>query len=193
MGFSWRGFIPLWRHGRKRKDTEAGDQVKTCNRWIVDGCNCMGNSSIADFIADALSSNTDDCINWPFAVRKSSGYPAYSLCSNGKKTNVDAHRFVCLAAHGDPEEKLEAAHTCGSRLCINPKHLYWATKKQNAADAIRHGTLRGGGIYRQKIFADDIINICKSTESHLKVSAKFGVDPSYIGRLRRIYGASLNG
>lgn len=147
----------------------------------------------ADFIDDALSSDTDDCLTWPFAVRKSSGYAAHSIRTNGKEKNVDAHRFVCLAAHGLPDENLDAAHSCGNRLCVNPKHLYWATKKQNLEDAKRHGTLRGGGRYRQKIFGSDIIDICKSAESHLKVAAKYGVDPSYIGRIRRVHGASLNG
>lgn len=38
----------------------------------------------------------------------------------------------------------EVAHSCGVRNCIAPKHLRIATKKQNAADKIEHGTDQRG-------------------------------------------------
>lgn len=122
---------------------------------------------------------------WPYAVRKSSGYPAHSFWRNGKKQNVDAHRFVCELAHDKPQDGYQAAHKCGIRLCVNPAHLYWATPAQNAADAKSHGTLKGGGRYRQKIFASQLLEIRTSALSHLALGRKFGVDPSYIGRLRK--------
>jgi len=33
----------------------------------------------------------------------------------------------------------DAAHSCGERMCINPRHLRWATRKENEADKVAHG------------------------------------------------------
>jgi len=122
---------------------------------------------------------------WPFAIRKSSGYPAYSYRLNGKQNNADAHRFVCELAHGIPTGGYQAAHKCGVQLCVNPSHIYWATPAQNASDAKLHGNLKGGGRYRQKIFAPELLEIRASPLSYLALGMKFGVAPSYIGKLRR--------
>ena len=51
------------------------------------------------FIADALASDTTECILWPFAVRASTGYPAHNFSVDGVKTSVDGHRYVCERAH----------------------------------------------------------------------------------------------
>ncbi len=118
---------------------------------------------------------------WPFAVRKSSGYGAYD--AHGK--NCDVHRYVCTIVHGNPDDGMQAAHRCGNKLCVNPKHLYWADPLTNMADAKAHGTLRGGGRYRQKLFDKEITEILNSSESLLSLGDRFGMDPAYIGKLRR--------
>lgn len=127
------------------------------------------------------------CVIWPFAVRKSSGYPALSLRANGKQTHHDAHRDVCEKANGKPADGEQAAHKCGNKLCVKGSHLYWASAKQNMEDAKAHGTLKGGGRYRQRISMEDIGEIVASDRSHLQLAMKYGTDASYIGRLRRKY------
>lgn len=151
----------------------------------------MAVSGRNDFIASALAANVDACILWPFAVRKSSGYAAHNWCRDGRKFNVDAHRYVCGLAHGEPTRgQEEAAHTCGNKLCVNPRHLYWADHLTNMADAKRHGTLKGGGRKRRRIFEADVRDICRSTESYLTLAAQYGTDVSYIGRIRKLHGAA---
>ncbi len=138
------------------------------------------------FISDALDAGVDDCILWPFAVRKSSGYPAHNVrIAPGVKRNVDAHRYVCELAHGKPEDGDEAAHSCGVKLCINPAHLSWADHLSNMADAKMHGTLRGGGRGRQRIFGGDIAHIRASSMSLSELAAIYGSDVSYMSRIRR--------
>lgn len=139
-----------------------------------------------EFIALALCSNTDECIIWPFAIRKSSGYGAHSEGSGNNKKNHDIHRYVCVQAHGQPEIGEEAAHQCGNRLCINFRHLYWATHLENMKDAKKHGTPVGGGRYRQKIFAYDRAMIKASKDSLLTLAGRYGMDPAYMGRLKRL-------
>jgi hypothetical protein len=138
------------------------------------------------FFAAARNANSDQCITWPFAVRKSSGYGAHN--ASGK--NYDAHRYACEMAHGKPPEAAEAAHKCGNKLCVNPNHLYWADHKTNMDDAKRHGTLRGGGRYRQRFFPEDVEAIVSSNDSLLSLAARYNTDVAYIGRLRRQHLAS---
>lgn len=147
----------------------------------------MNNSRRDQLIAKALASKTGECINWPFAVRKSSGYPAHSPIIDGCKKNVDAHRYVCELAHGAALGGRHAAHKCGNKLCINPRHVVWATPKENMDDAKRHGTLRGGGRYRQRFHQPEIEKICTSRESLIALAKAYDADPAYIGRLRRAH------
>jgi hypothetical protein len=145
----------------------------------------MAFSRREQFIADVIGAHQSECVIWPFAVRASSGYGAHSFRSDGVKHNVDAHRHVCQEAHGPALPGQQAAHMCGNKLCVNPSHLYWADPSENMADAKRHGTLKGGGRYRQRIFSAEIKDICASSESLVVLAARYGSDPSYIGRLKR--------
>lgn len=138
-----------------------------------------------DFIETALMAETDDCILWPFAVRKSSGYGAYSEGHGATKKNYDVHRYVCTRAHGEPELGEETAHSCGQKLCINQRHLTWKLPIDNMQDAKDHGTLRGGGRYRQRLFASDRAQIQASKESLVTLASRYGMEPSYIGKVRR--------
>jgi hypothetical protein len=53
------------------------------------------------------------------------------------------HRLVLLFAQGPPtadhvlRNATQAQHTCNNKRCINPFHLYWGNKKENAADIRR--------------------------------------------------------
>lgn len=139
-----------------------------------------------DFIREAATVDHDDCIAWPFAVRQSSGYGAHSVFAEGKSRNVDAHVHVCEMVHGPrPTRAHEAAHSCGHKLCCNGRHLRWATRLENMADAKSHGTLRGGGRHRQRFFKAEVAEICASNSSILDLARQFDTDASYISRLRR--------
>lgn len=143
-------------------------------------------SSRRNFIEAALLSETDDCILWPFAVRKSSGYGAYDEGQEASKKNYDVHRYVCEKAHGPAPENYETRHLCSRKLCINPRHVLWGNHLMNMTDAKSHGALRGGGIHRQKIFALDRAKIKASKESLVTIAARYGMEPSHIGKVRRL-------
>jgi len=56
-----------------------------------------------------------------------------------------AHRLSLTAAVGCPDESLFACHHCDTPACVNPSHLYWGTRKDNARDlAERRGTPNKG-------------------------------------------------
>lgn len=73
--------------------------------------------------------------------RQPNGYGRVSIDSVYRR----AHVYACEQAHGPcPPDKSEVAHSCGERMCINPRHLRWATRQENAADHVLHGTTNRG-------------------------------------------------
>lgn len=87
-----------------------------------------------DTLSALISAETDECIEWPFAV-SSNGYGKVWH----KKRAACAHRVACEMTYGPPPDpRLDAAHSCGNRKCVNPAHLRWATRSENNIDFMRH-------------------------------------------------------
>ncbi len=104
---------------------------------------CHGAKSARLFREILEKATPDRCWIWPMR-REPNGYGLVTI----RKKRHKAHRVICRLAHGEPtQEKLDAAHSCGNGHlgCVNPHHLRWATRLENVADAIAHGTHQRGG------------------------------------------------
>jgi len=136
------------------------------------------------WIQSAITSGTDDCLIWPFGTT-GNGYPKVG---GGKDTRM-VHRVVCEAVHGAPTgERGEAAHNCGTALCCNPRHLRWATRAENLADRIEHGTSnRGERCGTAKLDRAKIAEIraLKGKMSQRMVAAKYGISQSHVSLIHR--------
>lgn len=136
------------------------------------------------FLEAALASETENCIPWPF-YRDKNGYGMIGFRGKVKLT----HRVVCELAHGAPlASEHEAAHSCGNGHggCINPKHLRWASRAENEADKLLHGTVaRGKRSGAAKLTEADVIDILRSRGAVLQrdLAARFGVSQSLISRI----------
>jgi hypothetical protein len=101
----------------------------------------------------------DECLIWPFNMDRGYG----KLAFRGRP--VFASRVMCILAHGEPPlERPEAAHSCGrgSDGCVSPKHVRWASRAENGADMIKHGTAcRGIENNKSKLTEKDVIRIRK--------------------------------
>lgn len=88
------------------------------------------------YLSFVIEFQGDQCLPWPYE-RSNSGYGRITI--DGRVASV--HRVVCQRIHGvPPTDQHQAAHTCsnGHLGCVNPKHLYWATPTQNAADRMKN-------------------------------------------------------
>ena len=114
----------LMRHG----DPRAGGGYRAATR------------ELSECLELAVASATDECIVWPFGKDKD-GY--------GKVGgNLRAHRVVLERTAGSPPTPAhEAAHApgiCHNPSCINPRHLRWATTRENYLDRTLDGTDNSG-------------------------------------------------
>ena len=124
-----------------------------------------------------MAANTDDCIEWPYG--RCRGYGKIVIDNK----HMGAHRYVCIQAHGEPNGRMDAAHNCGNRLCVNPRHLRWDTRKGNEADKLAHGRhVRGERNGQSKLSEDAVKEIMslRGIESGVSLARRFGVSPNTI-------------
>ncbi len=146
----------------------------------------MGKSRIGSgkglkFIQEAILSSTDECIMWPF-YRMKNGYGQVGT-SAGMRL---AHRLVCELSKGKPTfDGAQAAHLCGNKACINPRHIRWASQKENEDDKRMHGTWfsRFGGA---KLDEDYVLGIRfnhKYGETTKSIAVRTGIPESTIKKI----------
>ncbi len=129
---------------------------------------------------------TDACIIWPFATCSKGRYGA--IFFQGRQQV--AHR-VSLTVHvgPPPSPNMHAAHdpqNCRNSLCINPRHLRWATPTENNADKQIAGTLFCGERNNlSKLTLSQVLAIKADTRAAKIVASEFYVSDATIYRLRR--------
>lgn len=158
-------------------------------RWLKYGDPLIGkdrNWCASEFFRDVvLPYDGDECLIWPYR-RNLTGYA--QIWSDGRAHNVQ--RLVCERHLGPPpSDEYEAAHSCGSGHlgCVAPKHLRWATRAENQADRVAHGTSnRGERQWASKLTSTDVKRIRKMTHlTPTEIARSFGVTRAAIDQILR--------
>ena len=130
--------------------------------------------------------DTDECIIWPYCVGATSPYGLAQY--DGKQTG--AHRVSLIIHKGPPPEgRYHAAHDpekCNNALCVNPKHLRWATAKENSRDQVIAGTAPRGSA-RSTLIDREVLEIFHSGDSSEALAGKYSVSSATICRIRNGY------
>lgn len=126
------------------------------------------------FIERAMSTDTDNCILWPFSINRDTGYAMGKY--NGSMGQL--HRSICLKTNGDPPSPTHhAAHTCHVRACINRKHIAWQTPSENMLGKRENGTASNGGVgWKGKLTPEQVASIKAATGiKAAKLATQYGV------------------
>ncbi len=127
----------------------------------------------------------DECLLWPFN-KFPNGYGKVSVKGRGRLV----HRVICERAHGpQPAGMTDVAHSCGVRGCVNPKHLRWATHKENMQEMIRHGrSTRGTKNSQAKLSEAQVLQVYSLSgkgKSQESVGLIFGVSRKTVSDIWR--------
>lgn len=89
------------------------------------------------------------------------GYFKVSLSRDAQPKRDWVHRLVAMAFHGVPSDPLmEVAHKDNDGQNNIPSNLRWATRADNSADRVGHGThIRGEANPGAKLLEDQVIKI----------------------------------
>lgn len=97
-----------------------------------------------------------------------------------------ASRLVCQLAHGEPPDpSYDAAHNCGRGAdgCVNPNHLRWATRIENLADRLAHGTDNRGEKNEQARLTQKQVQEIRALRGkmpQLKIAKLFGITQPHV-------------
>ena len=93
------------------------------------------NTDMDAFLAMAIASDTDECIEWKWADN-AVGYGI--RYAKGRSPKLATH--IVMEAVGRPRPgDLYCCHSCNNPPCINPKHLRWDTNSGNQLDRRKAG------------------------------------------------------
>jgi hypothetical protein len=76
----------------------------------------------------------DECWNWTWGKHKE-GYGRFKY----QNKEFQTHRFSYLISYGNLDPNLLVCHKCDNPSCVNPKHLFLGTFKDNAQDRSNKG------------------------------------------------------
>jgi hypothetical protein len=160
-------------------------------RWRAHGNPLGGGKSpgeVTAFLNDVvLTYDGDDCLHWPYGSVR--GYGVVN-CKRRKRRKILVTRLVCEHVHGPaPSLSHQAAHSCGKghEGCCNPRHIRWATPKENCADKEIHGTVnRGQRQGSSKLTEEDVrqIRSLRGVRPQRELSAMFGVSRWQISEIQ---------
>lgn len=132
----------------------------------------------------------DECWEW-LGGKDRKGYGRILL--EGKKL-TSAHRAALFLESGEmPTPDLDACHSCDNPGCVNPKHLFFGSRKENMRDCIDKGRFSypprhiGERAHKAKLTESSVRKI-RSTypkQSYAELAAKFGVSKQAIAAVVR--------
>jgi len=90
----------------------------------------------------------NECWEWK-ASKDRKGYGKFGRWRDGRGFTAGAHRVSYEIAYGDIPTGLFVLHHCDNPCCVNPKHLWLGTARDNIHDMISKGRQRPYKLHQQ--------------------------------------------
>jgi hypothetical protein len=98
-----------------------------------------------------------------------------------------AHRLSYMLANGEVPTGLNVCHACDNKKCLNPKHLFSGTQKENIQDAFKKGLIirpKGEEHPRATLTVSDVLKIRSLyipwRFSYRRIASLLGVSPDIV-------------
>lgn len=127
----------------------------------------------------------DECWPWVGSI-DTRGY--CSIGADGGKPLLRAHRVAYELCVGPIPPGLVVCHTCDTRHCVNPIHLFVATQRENVLDMVRKGRRQwpaGERHPKAKLRAEDVIAIRNDTRPPRLIRAEYGIGKTTLHQIKR--------
>ena len=132
---------------------------------------------------------SSDCWVWTAGLT-GNGYGSFNMKSKTRR----AHRVAYELEHGPIPELMYVCHTCDTRLCVRPSHLFLGTQKENREDASVKGKLvgrlvgtsmnKGKANGRAKLTEENVLAILKDTRTQIDIAKDYNVSKATIGMIK---------
>jgi hypothetical protein len=111
------------------------------------------------------------------------GYEVVSFSTNNKTKTYYKHRLMLHAFVGACPDNCEALHINGNRLDNRLENLRWGTRKENVADAIKHGTATIGSRNGAAKLTDEMVKFIRGSKQIGGLADQFNVSMITIQRV----------
>lgn len=131
-----------------------------------------------DALIEKIKANVRVDSNRCWLWQKSVGSHGYGNIATGGGRNETVHRVSCEVFHGKSDSQ-DVLHSCDNKLCCNPDHLRWGSRKQNMIDV----SVRTRRV-SQKLDVDKVRYIRSCGKSPKALADGLGVSKDLIHKVR---------
>ena len=108
------------------------------------------------------------------------GYEVVSFSINDKTKTYYKHRLMLHAFVGPCPDNCEALHINGNRLDNRLENLRWGTRKENVADAIKHGTATIGSRNGAAKLTDEMVKSIRMSNKIGELADQFKIGRAHV-------------